>query len=81
MISILLAAYNGEQYIKAQIESILHQTVQDFVLYVNDDCSEDRTWEILKDYADQYPGKIVRDHIFDTRIRRAFNVTGCDHIP
>ena len=59
MISILLAAYNGEQYIKAQIESILHQTVQDFVLYVNDDCSEDRTWEILKGYARQYPGKIV----------------------
>ena len=59
MISILLAAYNGEQYIKAQIESILHQTVQDFVLYVNDDCSEDRTWEILKDYAEKYPGKIV----------------------
>ena len=59
MISILLAAYNGEQYIKAQIESILHQTVQDFVLYINDDCSEDRTWEILKDYAGQYPGKIV----------------------
>lgn len=59
MISILLAAYNGEQYIKAQIESILHQTVQDFVLYINDDCSEDRTWEILKDYAEKYPGKIV----------------------
>ena len=59
MISILLAAFNGERYIKEQIESILHQTEQDFVLYVNDDCSEDRTWEILESYAERYPGKIV----------------------
>lgn len=59
MISILLASYNGEKYIAKQIESLLNQTEQRFVLYICDDCSTDRTYEIEKKYAEQYPEKIV----------------------
>ena len=47
MISILLASYNGEKYISEQIESLLAQTYQDYILYINDDCSSDRTFEII----------------------------------
>jgi glycosyltransferase involved in cell wall biosynthesis len=50
MISIALAAYNGEKYIKEQIDSILNQTHQDFELIACDDCSTDSTWVILQDY-------------------------------
>lgn len=58
MISILMAAYNGEKYIAEQIDSILSQTVQDFTLFITDDCSTDRTFEILKEYAARKPDKI-----------------------
>ena len=58
MISILLASYNGEKYIAQQIESILTQTEQNFIIYVNDDCSSDRTYEIEKKYEAMYPDKI-----------------------
>lgn len=58
MISILLAAYNGEKYIGKQIESLLAQTVQDFKLYICDDGSTDRTLSIITEYAGQYPKKI-----------------------
>lgn len=52
-ISIALASYNGERYIREQLDSILAQTVQDFELIVCDDCSTDSTVEILNKYAEK----------------------------
>lgn len=48
MIDILLATYNGEKYIKAQIHSLLCQTYEDWNLLIHDDGSNDRTLEIIK---------------------------------
>lgn len=53
MISIAMATYNGEKYLREQIDSILNQTIQDFELIVCDDCSTDTTWNILQDYQSQ----------------------------
>lgn len=49
-IDILMATYNGEKYIKEQIDSILEQTYSNFKLIISDDCSTDKTREILKEY-------------------------------
>lgn len=46
-----MATYNGESYIRKQIDSILTQSIQDIELVICDDCSTDETWDILKDYA------------------------------
>jgi len=54
-LSILLATYNGEKYIEAQLDSIISQTYRDFLLYISDDHSSDDTWEILQRYAARYP--------------------------
>ena len=56
--AILLATYNGEKYISEQIDSILEQTNQDWMLYIHDDGSKDKTVEILEKYAKKYPEKI-----------------------
>ncbi len=55
-VAVLIATYNGENYIKEQIESILNQD-GDFELsiYVNDDCSGDGTQKILQEYSEKYP--------------------------
>jgi glycosyltransferase involved in cell wall biosynthesis len=58
MISILMTAYNGEEYIGLQIESLLAQSFGDFTLYIRDDCSTDRTWEIINGYAKSHGDKI-----------------------
>ena len=50
MISIAMAAYNGEKYLREQLDSILRQTVQDFELVICDDCSTDGTVRILEEY-------------------------------
>ncbi len=52
-VAILMSTYNGEQYIKEQIDSILSQQVDteiDIELWVRDDGSTDGTHEILKSY-------------------------------
>lgn len=52
-IAVLLSAYNGEDYIRTQINSILNQEGDFRVeLWVRDDGSEDSTKSILKEYAD-----------------------------
>ena len=50
MISIAMTTYNGQKFIREQIDSILRQTIQDFELVVCDDASTDDTWQILKEY-------------------------------
>ena len=49
-VDILLATYNGEKYIKEQIESILNQTYDNFELILVDDCSTDTSVETVKEY-------------------------------
>lgn len=49
-IDIILATYNGEKYLKEQLDSILNQTYTNFRLLISDDCSQDSTKEILKEY-------------------------------
>ncbi len=51
MISIAMATYNGEEFLEEQLDSILHQTIQDFEVVVCDDQSKDSTWQILEQYA------------------------------
>lgn len=57
-IDIIMATYNGEKFIEAQIESLLNQTYQNWHLIVRDDGSTDNTVNILYEYREQFPGKI-----------------------
>lgn len=45
-----MTTYNGENYIAAQIDSILNQTYKDIELIICDDCSTDKTPQLLKEY-------------------------------
>ncbi|MEQ1837113.1 MAG: glycosyltransferase family 2 protein [Candidatus Nitrotoga sp.] len=51
LISIVMATYNGEKYLRQQLDSILAQTYQHFELIAVDDASTDRTLSILNQYA------------------------------
>ena len=53
IIDILLPTYNGEKYIKEQLDSILQQTYQNIRIIISDDCSKDSTPEILKQYSEK----------------------------
>lgn len=72
MISILMATYNGEKYLREQIDSILAQTEQNWILYIRDDGSTDSTPQIIHEYAMNYPGMIIPVH-------DALGSQGCIH--
>ena len=52
-VDILLATYNGEQYLREQLDSIMCQTYSNFRLIISDDCSSDSTKEILEEYVEK----------------------------
>jgi glycosyltransferase involved in cell wall biosynthesis len=49
-ISVLMAVYNGQEYLRAAVDSILAQTFTDFEFIIIDDGSSDQSLSILKEY-------------------------------
>lgn len=62
-IAILMATYNGEKFIKEQLDSIFSQTIgeNDITLIIRDDGSSDNTLSIIKQYSDNYKILIIND--------------------
>ncbi len=52
MISVCMATYNGEKYIKEQLDSILIQLESNDEIIISDDGSSDRTIQIIMEYRD-----------------------------
>lgn len=50
-VSVIIAAYNVENYISETLNSVLSQTLSDIEILVVDDCSTDKTPDIIKKYA------------------------------
>lgn len=55
--AVLLSTFNGEDFLNAQLDSILYQSFTQFVIVVRDDCSNDSTPSILNRYATDHPGR------------------------
>lgn len=54
-VSVVVATYNGEQFIKEQLDSILNKTYPIYEVIVKDDGSTDNTVAIVKEYTETYP--------------------------
>mgnify|MGYP003421178116 CR=1 FL=1 len=48
MVDILMATYNGELFVEAQVRSIMNQSFEDWRLLIHDDGSTDQTLVILR---------------------------------
>ncbi|WP_308860561.1 MULTISPECIES: glycosyltransferase [Limosilactobacillus] len=53
-IAILMATYNGDKYLREQLESIIRQTNNSFELFIQDDGSNDNTMAILQEFDNLY---------------------------
>lgn len=51
-VSIVMPVYNAEKFLTESIESIIHQTYENWELIAVDDCSTDRSSQILRKYAE-----------------------------
>lgn len=53
-VQILMSTYNGERFLREQIESLLRQSWKNVEILIRDDGSKDGTREILNEYSDKY---------------------------
>lgn len=55
-LSVALITYNSEHYIKETLDSLIKQKCAfQFEIVVGDDCSTDKTFEIVQSYKEKYP--------------------------
>lgn len=54
-VAVVMCTYNGEKYLRQQLDSILAQTYPIQELIVQDDCSTDTTLAILQEYEAKVP--------------------------
>ena len=52
LVTVLMPVYNGGEYLRLSIESILSQTYRDFELLIINDCSTDNSLETIKSFND-----------------------------
>lgn len=85
MVTVLLCTYNGAAYVRAQLQSIFDQTVQDLHVVVSDDGSTDETLAIVGAMAAAHPGRITilrqdpptgsaQRHFLKLLVERAYDV-------
>ena len=60
LVSVIMPAYNVEKYISRGIESVLNQTYKHIELVIVDDGSNDRTYDIAKQYLTDSRVKLIR---------------------
>lgn len=81
-VCVLMSTYNGEKYLKEQIDSILNQKNVNVRLIVRDDGSKDATIDILKEYENEkklrwYNGKNLGPA--KSFMDLVFNADECDY--
>ncbi len=57
LVTFALFAYNQEKYIREAVEGAFAQTYEPLEIILSDDCSTDRTFEIMEAMASQYDGQ------------------------
>lgn len=61
LISIIMSVYNEEVYLEESLRSIFNQTIGDYELIIVDDCSTDKTVEIIRSFKDPRVKLIIND--------------------
>ena len=56
--SVVMPVYNAEKFIETTLKSVLNQTVKDIEIICVDDCSKDKSVEIIKEYQ-KHDSRIV----------------------
>lgn len=59
LVSVIVAAYNCEEKIERCLESLINQSIKNIEIIVCNDCSTDRTFDVLNNFNDKNGEKII----------------------
>ena len=77
LVSVRMSTYNHEKFIAQAIEGVLMQKTNFlFELIIGEDCSTDRTREIVVDYANRYP-EIIKPILHEKNVGSKLNGRAC----
>lgn len=60
LISVIITSYNSEKFIKRALNSVVNQKYKNIEIIIVDDCSKDKTIEILNQLKKKYFFKIIK---------------------
>ena len=72
LISIAMCTYNGERYLREQLDSLITQDYPNLEIQIVDDCSTDATFQILTEYSAKYPQVLIHQNERNLGFRRNF---------
>ena len=84
-ITIIMPSFNKEKYIGEALDSVfMQETTYDYHIIIADDCSTDKTVEIVKEYQSKYPNKITlltseKNQKLYKNVLRAYEQTKTDY--
>ena len=73
-VSIIIPMYNVEKYIGECLDSILNQTFTDYEVIVVDDCSTDKSCEVVESYLPKFNRGVERLHLVRSEKNSGGNV-------
>ena len=76
-VSVVICTYNGEKFLREQLDSVLSQTYPLYEIIIQDDGSTDATLRIAADYQKRYPQLI---HIYEHENPNGWNINFLDAI-
>lgn len=59
-VSIIIPIYNAEKFLRRGLDSCVAQTMQNIEIICIDDASTDKSREIIKEYVDRFPDKVIQ---------------------
>jgi len=75
LVSVCTITYNHEKYVAEALDSFLMQETDfSFEIVIADDCSPDKTAEVIKQYMKKYP-HIIKDHLREKNVGMVINFT------
>lgn len=73
LISVIIPTYNVELYVEKAINSILNQTYSNLQIIIIDDCSTDRTYEIVQNVSKLDPRVLILRNKINSKIVKTLN--------